>query len=283
MAMMLKRLGKPAAGLVLAAALLTGLGACAPEPTKPDPDGSASASASASAAAAAASSADASAAASADSDADGVDSAADAGSGTDSGAQGDPTGVIEADWQRISEPKGPVSFELPPGWRFERSETAYDEPYGIFGGVVRNEAGTAMLTYANWAMGLGGACTPQLPKVNVTELDSTPVSPAGYQAATSGGGAESLVAPHFAYRLAEFDGGVLASMALTDRQPVQGTCMFYNLVSTTGRTGFFTTHMQVDTNTKPGLHDSRQAAEAYMQTDEYKQLKRVLLSVNFAE
>ncbi len=127
--------------------------------------------------------------------------------------------------------------------------------------------------------GLGGACAPDLPLMQVSELDTTPAKAPGFEAGAAAGG-EALTGLQFVYRIGEFDGGVVTSMALTN-QPVADSCMFYNLISGADGLMAFADSVQVDTHSKQGFFASRAQAEAYMQTPEYKTKKLVLLSLSF--
>lgn len=127
--------------------------------------------------------------------------------------------------------------------------------------------------------GLGGACTPDLPLMQVSELDATPAKAPGFEPGDPAGG-EELTELRFVYRIGEFDGGVVTSMALTN-QPVVDSCMFYNLISGADGLMAFADSVQVDTYSKQGFFASRAEAEAYMQTPEYETKKLVLLSLSF--
>ena len=127
--------------------------------------------------------------------------------------------------------------------------------------------------------GLGGACTPDLPLMQVSELDATPASAPGFEPGDAAGG-EALTELQFVYRIGEFDGGVVTSMALTN-QPVADSCMFYNLISGADGLMAFADSVQVDTYSKQGFFASRAEAEAYMQTPEYETKRLVLLSLAF--
>lgn len=182
-----------------------------------------------------------------------------------------------AAWERFADPRTPGSFEIPPGWSVVESEESEPE-HEIFKFDLLDAAGTKQLTYARKVMGLGGGCGGGPNSYLVTtELDAQPLEVPGYVPTSDP--FPGVVPPQFSYRVFEtvHEPGVFATVALSDTTPTE-SCFYYNLLM--GDTGYvqFADTLQVSVSDAVKHFDSADEARAYMDTDEYATLKRVLLS-----
>lgn len=180
-------------------------------------------------------------------------------------------------WERFADPRTPGSFEIPPGWSVVESEESEPE-HEILKFDMLDAAGAKQLTYARKVMGLGGGCGDDSSYDLVTsELDAQPLDVPGY--VPSSDPLPGTVPPQFSYRVFEtaHEPGVFATVALSDTTPGE-RCFYYNLLMTdTGYVQFADT-LQVSVSDAAKHFDSVEEARAYMNTDEYATLKRVLLS-----
>lgn len=184
---------------------------------------------------------------------------------------------IEPPWQRFSDPRTPGSFDVPPGWSVIEPGTSEPE-YEIFQFVLLDEAGQPQLTYARKVMGLGGDCGYDASyDLVTTDLDTEPVQIEGYVPEEAS--MLPLSAPEFSYRAVENvrEPGVFATIALSDTAPGEG-CFYYNLLHTASALVRFADTLQVSVSDAVKHFDTLAEARAYMDTDEYQLVKRVLLS-----
>ncbi|WP_198677556.1 hypothetical protein [Leucobacter luti] len=181
-------------------------------------------------------------------------------------------------WERFSDERLTQSFELPPGWTVQ--ELGGPNDMGIVQLGVLDPTGAQRLVFMNAVQGLGGACG-ELPQQAIEELDACPVEIPGYVAAPDG--VTELVAPRVVFRAAPVAEGALASLALADDVPPL-SCMYVNLLHTSGGLTAFGTALQVDTYDPQSqwLFGSMDEARAYTQTDDYAQLVRILQSFRIA-
>ena len=188
----------------------------------------------------------------------------------------DPAPDEEA-WERFADPRTPGSFEIPPGWTVSESE--YSEPeYELYRFELRDVEGETQLTYARKVMGLGGGCGDDPESyLTVTELDATPVAIPGY--VPNAESRPNAIAPQFSYRAIEsaLEPGVFATLALSDTGPGE-YCFYYNVLTTDSALVLFADTLQASTSDAVRHFDTMEAARAYMETEEYTTLKRVLLS-----
>lgn len=125
--------------------------------------------------------------------------------------------------------------------------------------------------------GLGGSCGPS--HVPLQTLDSQPVD-VPY---VSGYGAP---VPLFGFRV--LDGTavglqVRGSLGLYQETEFQDSCMYYNTVGTPNGLLGFATALQVRLDDSEGLaFNSMDEARAFMETEEYADLKRLFLSMSIA-
>lgn len=195
----------------------------------------------------------------------------------------------EQQWQRFTDPRMPYSFEIPQGYTVREERSVYTD-MGLSQFSVLDAQGEWQLGFANGAQGLGGYCSPGLEVFDTEEIDIQPMTAPGYvppaDAATL-----RLSELRFAYRVSQLSDRVLASMAVVDNI-VDRSCMYYNLIHVHDDTyGFhvmyFTDHLQVDSALPlpPGVSQrefkTMDEARAFMNTEEYKTLRRILTSLQF--
>lgn len=214
------------------------------------------------------------------------------------GPQPEPTSPVpsgpapspsEQPWQRFADPRMPYSFEIPEGFTVRENQSAYIE-MGLYQFSVLDAQGEMQLSFMNRVTGLGGACPPDLEKLTVEEFDVIPLSVPGYMAPKEPG-AIPVNGFRFAYRVSQLSDRVLTSMALTN-EAVGGYCMYYNLVNVHddaygSQAMVFADRLQVDSappnpsGYRPREFKTMAEAKAFMNTDEYKTLRRILTSLQF--
>ncbi len=185
-------------------------------------------------------------------------------------------------WDRAGDAAGPVSFELPTGWSLVRLPSAYDE-IGFFQAQIVDPDGAAQLYFSNRVTGLGGACTPEMATLHIEELDAEPVEIAGFVPEPTDEAGAPTTDARFVYRVSNLGDGAVASLSLANFTP-RDSCMYYNrLLGGTGATPSNSVvaadWMQVDSTSSGRVFASRAEAEAFMQTEEYATLKRILMSM----
>ncbi|MEV8338810.1 hypothetical protein [Leucobacter sp. NPDC077196] len=185
-------------------------------------------------------------------------------------------------WERAGDAAGPVSFELPPGWSLVRLPSANDD-MGFFQAQVVDPEGAAQLYFSNQVTGLGGACATDMATLRIEELDSEPVEIAGFVPEPTDEAGAPTTDARFVYRVSNLGDGAVASLSLANFTP-RDSCMYYNrLLGGTGATPSNSVvaadWMQVDSTSSGRVFASRAEAEAFMQTEEYATLKRILMSM----
>jgi hypothetical protein len=188
-----------------------------------------------------------------------------------------PTAVPAA-WTTFTDATGQATFEHPLGW------TVSEAPKTIEGGAyniveVKNAAGKTMSTLSLVYDVTGGPVCPA-PKPFQT-LDSVvvdiPQKPA--KVAETGLGPSAFV-----FRVVE-GGKVYGSLALADRDPAPQatTCGLYNGILGPDNVPFAhfgdTVWLTADGRDAPLTFDSVAEAKAYMGTQEYRDVKRMLISL----
>jgi hypothetical protein len=188
-----------------------------------------------------------------------------------------PTAVPAA-WTTFTDATGQATFEHPLGW------TVSEAPKTIEGGAyniveVKNAAGKTMSTLSLVYDVTGGPVCPT-PKPFQT-LDSVvvdiPQKPA--KVAETGLGPSAFV-----FRVVE-GGKVYGSLALADRDPAPRatTCGLYNGILGPDNVPFAhfgdTVWLTADGRDAPLTFDSVAEAKAYMGTQEYRDVKRMLISL----
>lgn len=186
----------------------------------------------------------------------------------------------EERWERFSDPRFPQSFELPPGWAVRESPSAYDAA-GPYQFEILDAEGETQLRFMTGMQGLGGACTDALPALVVEELDSRTIELPGYAAPTAA--PEQLVPPRVVFRASELEDRVLTSLSVSNNTPADA-CMYYNLLHLDAGPMAFADAVQVDSSTPnpapPRTFASMDEARAFMQTEEYATLGRILGSLS---
>ncbi|WP_449283872.1 hypothetical protein [Leucobacter sp.] len=189
----------------------------------------------------------------------------------------------EEPWERFSDPRFPQSFEVPPDWEVREipSEYAAEDQYQL---EVLDAAGAVRLHLLTGVQGLGGACTDALPVLTIEELDSEALELPGYAPPADAAPVES-VPPRFVFRAAQLADRVVTSLSVSDDAPAP-SCMYYNLLRVQEGPMAFADAVQVDGSeanpAPPRTFASMDEARAFMGTEEYTTLKRVLLSLRLA-
>ncbi|NJC23089.1 hypothetical protein BJ994_002165 [Arthrobacter pigmenti] len=193
----------------------------------------------------------------------------------------DATGSTEetgADWSTYTTPSGLMAFDLPPAWTVEAADFYPAEEVL----AVRNADGQLMATLAHGVPPTGHACGPE--QWPYTILDSEPVD---LPSAQQGAGA---IDPVFSYRVLE-SSPMVASYGLTDvtGSPTGENCVLGNYIQDPGELGtyFFANHLfvapPVEDQDIPGYRvltfDSVEEAAAYTETREYRDIKRMITSL----
>ncbi|WP_336992268.1 hypothetical protein [Leucobacter sp. VD1] len=150
-----------------------------------------------------------------------------------------------------------------------------EEGSGALAFSLLDMQGHAQLSYSPQVSGLGGACTPELPVLAIEELDQEPLE-SSTELDPSGTAPVSFV-----YRASQLADRVVTSLSISNQQP-QRSCMYYNLVQLPDGMMAFADTLQID-SAEPGPNPARtfatmDEARAFMKTEEYATLKRVLLS-----
>jgi hypothetical protein len=160
-------------------------------------------------------------------------------------------------------PDGHISFAYPEAWTVR----TVLPPAGLAGveAIVADASGNDLLTLAN---GVNAGCT------------GGPVSRKVFdQAAVPGMTAPNGTEPSFGFVAESYGKGDAFFMGLTDPRSLQegeGVSSWCNLVPTANGGLFTRVHFN-----DPGF-PNRGAAKAWMATDQYAQLKALLLSLNYA-
>lgn len=183
----------------------------------------------------------------------------------------------EALWERFSDERMDYSFETPPGWTVEELPTSYTSE-GIVQLAILDPAGARQLYFSSGVTGLGGACGTT-PPIVIEELDDVSVDIPGY--APMADPLTPLGPPRITFRAFESEQGVIASLALTDEQPVE-SCFFFNLLHPGAGMMVFADALQVSADAPPRTFASMDEARAFVETEEYATLHRILSSLRIA-
>ena len=183
----------------------------------------------------------------------------------------------EAPWERFSDERMDYSFETPPGWTVEEMPTSYASA-GIVQLAILDPAGVRQLYFSSGVTGLGGACGTT-PPIVIEELDDVSVDIPGY--APMADPLTPLGPPRVVFRAFESEQGVIASLALVDEQPVE-SCFFYNLLHPEAGMMVFADALQVSADAPPRTFASMDEARAFVETEEYATLQRILSSLQIA-
>ncbi|QIM19436.1 hypothetical protein G7066_14205 [Leucobacter coleopterorum] len=180
-------------------------------------------------------------------------------------------------WQRFIDARMPYSFEVPPGWAVVEQPSPYGNQ-GPLQFLVNDGQGKQQLVFSSQASGFGGRCGDAAP-LNVQEMDAEPATIPGYTLTSRT--IKNLTSPQFVYRAMQTDKGVVASLGLSD-EGITDSCAFYNLLHPGETTISFADATQVSAENPPHLFASTDEAKSFAQSDEYKTLKRILLSLQIA-
>ena len=183
-----------------------------------------------------------------------------------------------ADWETYTTPSGVMAFELPPGWTVEPADF-YNAEEVL---AVQNASGELMATLANGMLPTGQACGPE--QWPYTVLDSAPVDlPSVNQSPRA-------IDPVFSYRVLQSE-PMVASYGVTDSVGSQTgeNCVLINALRSSGPAGIFSfaNHLMVrpqsGESAVPGYRvlefDTIEEAEAYQESQEYQQIKRMIMSL----
>jgi len=194
-----------------------------------------------------------------------------------------PTPTPTSDpWVAYTTPDGSTTFDLPSNWSVELHpwDPSYDDDY--WEGLAANnpqavpwlgvldDQGIERLRYIMYFDGIGGACDDEFA---IHELDSAETS---------------WVDPEkgpirFSYQALETSEGVVAALALTSGPAVDG-CLYYFITSIPELEQFSAVSIGSSMQLSVGAgipFDSLDAATAYMDTDEYQTMRRIILSFRF--
>lgn len=183
-----------------------------------------------------------------------------------------------ADWETYTTPSGVMAFELPPEWTVEPAEF-YNAEEVL---AVQNASGELMATLANGMLPTGQACGPE--QWPYTVLDSAPVDlPSVNQSPRA-------IDPVFSYRVLQSE-PIVAAYGVTDSvgSRTGENCVLPNSVQSSGPAGIymFANHLMVGPpsgeSAVPGYRvlefDTIEEAEAYQESQEYQQIKRMIMSL----
>lgn len=195
-----------------------------------------------------------------------------------------PAPEPEAQWERFSDSRTVGSFEVAPGWRVVESEESEPE-HELFRFDIVDEDGDLQLRYARKVMGLGGGCggdgsgPDETSFLTVTDLETVPVEIPGY--VRHGDPVPGTTPTQFTYRAIENSHaeGVFATMAVSDTSLGAPYCFYYNLLQTESAYVSFADTLQVSISDATKHFDTMDEARAFMQTEDYENAKRMLLSL----
>lgn len=186
----------------------------------------------------------------------------------------------ETVWQRFTDPRIAYSFEVPETWSVEYN--GGDPGQGIYEFEIYDEDGERQLDYlsALYSSWTGEDCPGDGVTLDVTELDATPISL--YEGADP---EESGL--RFVYRIAHSDGmPYVGSVALTSGpEELGGTCVISNVSQMEGPALFADTRRInfINPERYDRDFDSLEEAQDFMQTDLYKNLKQIILSLELEQ
>ena len=186
----------------------------------------------------------------------------------------------EDPWLTYTSPDGSTSFEHPSDWSVKEhpfppiddsswwNETVAANPLALRGVEILDQAGVSRLTDWMYLEGIGGACQDEFPSNLLDTADTGLTDPSGLPI-------------RFEYQALETSEGVLAAYGLTTRDPVATGCLFYYIASVDGSKGrsSFSVASNLQLSVGSGIpFDSVAAAKAYMDTEDYQSIRRILLS-----
>lgn len=192
--------------------------------------------------------------------------------GEDDEVAEEPQAPVE--WTRFNDDRIPHTFEVPSNWTVQSGGDNASVDLYLF--EIYNEDEELALQYYSWLYDAALGCGDSPVQMEVVDLASEPVPlRAGDDAAAS--------PLRFVYRVSSAPGyPYLGSLAITvGNDYVGGSCAYDNIAGDPGP-GVFADVLRVNIiNREEGQHefDTFEEAEAFMQTEEYETLKRVLTSL----
>lgn len=184
-------------------------------------------------------------------------------------------------WTTFTDATGQATFELPVGWTVQETSDAELFESGYWGGniVVLNEAGKVMAKMQESPHAAGYTCPEPKPYQTLDSVVLDIPQKAAKLKEIPRGPSE------FAFRVIQSD-KVYGTMALSDRElvPPPAVCILYNNFLGPDDIPFVTfgdtQSLQQDGANAPLTFASVAEAEAYMQTQEYRDIKRMLVSLS---
>jgi hypothetical protein len=187
----------------------------------------------------------------------------------------------ETAWVRYYVEDSGASFLLPPGWSARNS---IDKDWGDlvdYTATVSDSQSKQQLIYIQEPGGIGPSCQPgsQIP---ITEVDSEEFDIPGYAVTNPFAYLYSWTPPKFTFRVIEEQPGQFrGSLGLNDLVLI-GDCLYANgLFGPAKGTEIVFADTFILNGFSGHLFSSLDDASAYMDTEEYKILKRILMSLEF--
>lgn len=171
-------------------------------------------------------------------------------------------------WERFIDERLGYSFEVPEDWTVELQ---YEEPQNdFFAYEIYDELGARQLVYYSVVYDTGEACSDTSIEIEVTEFDSTPIFE------------DSDV--RFVYRIAHDENfPYVGSLAITSGFDDHGGSCVMNNISYGEGPAVFADSLRINfVNPEHGFDrdfSTQEKAEAFMETEEYATLKRILVSL----
>lgn len=186
-------------------------------------------------------------------------------------AQPEEPEEVEEEWMLFSDPHFKYTFEVPASWTVT---SEYNEQMEGLSFEVLDTESSKVLNGTTVIGGVGGTCDPDAAMITTRELDSEPILLDGVNPDPN---------LRFVYRLFEFSDGrdVQGGVALTaDTNKSEPWCVVYQLMEFDGLHAFAESMIvSFLTSDEARSFASVADAEAFMHTDEFKTLKRVLTSL----
>lgn len=190
----------------------------------------------------------------------------------------------EIEYKTYTTSKYNMSFQYPSDWTLSVKDTSTDDPvYGFHYSLnvdIANSDGDKVATFRTGLNGLGGTCGgATLPRYSVLDAEKT-----GLKAVTlNKSGVDTLVVPTVSYLMVEYDDDTYGvHYGLTEQYVEladgQG-CMFYFTVDP-DIDGLYTIAFGNDF-IKGIKFSSLYQAKEYMKSDEYAQIKKMILSLKY--
>jgi len=186
-------------------------------------------------------------------------------------------------WVTYTTPDASTTFDLPADWSVEITPwpaAAQDDEY--WAGIIESnplsapslkvfdEHGAQRLSYVMYFDGVGGACVDEFPLYELDTAETSWVDPG-----------QGPV--RFVYNALETPEGVRASLGLAARAPAAAGCLVYFITSIPGAEQGVSVATDMQLSSGAGISfDSIADATAYIDTEEYQSVRRIILSFTFA-